>query len=178
MRQRRSLLASHNRALIPVSRRFEQHIRDYMVIEYADLLLSTPEYWNIACNYLATAGETGIGRMRSVLLHVGLRDPSLASSIQGGTDDMVVDQDAEQGDDADQHNDLEKVESVLRAAEEYRLEGVTKEICRVSTRHDPVEALGAHPESDRSCPSGCSVNAGLELLSRFRCEQVTSGSCA
>lgn len=106
-----------------------------MVIEYADLLLSTPEYWNIACNYLATAGDIGIGRMRSVLLHVGLRNPPSASPSKAGTqDNMAVDEEApaegEKG--TDESSDLDRVESVLRAAEEYRLEGVTKEICRVS----------------------------------------------
>jgi hypothetical protein len=100
-----------------------------MVIEYADLLLSTPEYWNIACNYLATAGDIGIGRMRAVLLHVGLRNPP--SRPPAGNNDMVVDGDADKEDS--RSGELDRVESVLRAAEEYRLEGVTKEICRVST---------------------------------------------
>lgn len=94
------------------------------MIEYAELLLSTPEYWNIACNYLATAGDIGIGRMRAVLLHVGLRNPP--SRPPAGNDDMVVDE------EKDASRELDRVESVLRAAEEYRLEGATKEICRVS----------------------------------------------
>jgi hypothetical protein len=44
---------------------------------------------------------------------------------------MVVDGDADKEDS--RSGELDRVESVLRAAEEYRLEGVTKEICRVST---------------------------------------------
>lgn len=98
-----------------------------MVIEYAEFLLSTPEYWNIACNYLATAGDIGIGRMRAVLLHVGLRTP--VPRPISSNDDMVVDE-AEEEDS--RSGELDRVESVLRAAEEYRLEGATKEICRVS----------------------------------------------
>lgn len=104
-------------------------------MEYADLLLSTPEYWNIACNYLATAGDIGIGRMRSILLHVGLRNPSASASRAAAAEDgMAVDEEgvAEGEAEADQSSDLDRVESVLRAAEEFRLEGVTKEICRVS----------------------------------------------
>jgi hypothetical protein len=93
-------------------------------------LLSTPEYWNIACNYLATAGDIGIGRMRAVLLHVGLRNPP--SRKPPADDDMAVEEDADKDDS--HPGELDRVESVLRAAEEYRLEGVTKEICRVSTQ--------------------------------------------
>lgn len=162
---------------------FEQHIRDYMVIEYADLLLSTPEYWNIACNYLATAGDIGIGRMRSVLLHVGLRNPSLPSQKPADRqDDMVVDQDAvavgEGENGAEKSSDLDRVESVLRAAEEYRLEGVTKEICRVSKRPRRFKVqVPNHEFIYRSCPGACSMRPGSGLLSRSRYAPAISAIC-
>ena len=126
---------------------FEQHIRDYMVIEYAEFLLSRPEYWNIACNYLATAGDIGIGRMRAVLLHVGLRTPARRPIASNG--DMDVDE-AERD---DRTRELDRVESVLRAAEEYGLEGATKEICRVSVNDIPRK-IGSLM-TIRSCHNVC-----------------------
>jgi hypothetical protein len=116
-----------------------------MAIEYADFLLSTPEYWNVACSYLATAGDVGIGRMRNILLHVATQTPHTnpSSKPKEQNDDMAVDgqttSEVLADDDTASTSEFDRVESVLRACEEYQLEGVTKEICRVSWSETPME---------------------------------------
>ena len=63
---------THNRLLI---RRFETSLRDYFILEYAELLQSNPKHialWRIICDYLAAAGDEGRSRLRSHIVHVGL----------------------------------------------------------------------------------------------------------
>lgn len=56
-------------------------LRDYFLLEYADLLQTNPKHpllWHVVADYLAAAGDEGRARLRSHIVHVGLgleKDP-------------------------------------------------------------------------------------------------------
>lgn len=55
--------------------RFEVSLRDYLILEYAEVLQTNPKhaaFWRVTCDYLAAAGDEGRNRLRSHILHVGL----------------------------------------------------------------------------------------------------------
>jgi len=63
-------------AMIPDDEeRFETSLRDYFILEYAELLQFNPKYsalWRIICDYLAAAGDEGRNRLHTHILHVSL----------------------------------------------------------------------------------------------------------
>lgn len=59
--------------------RFEMSLRDYFLLEYADILQTSPQahsFWRVTCDYLAAAGDEGRNRLRNHILHISLNlDP-------------------------------------------------------------------------------------------------------
>lgn len=66
-------------------------LRDYFLLEYADLLAQHPAHlstWRIAADYLHSAGPEGLARLKEFILHIGLgisEPPSEASEPIGDT---------------------------------------------------------------------------------------------
>jgi nuclear pore complex protein Nup85 len=70
--------------------RFEVSLRDYLILEYAEILQSNPKheaFWRVTCDYLSAAGEEGRNRLRSHILHVGLGllDPKGKNKVDGAS---------------------------------------------------------------------------------------------
>lgn len=63
-------------AMIPDDEaRFETSLRDYFILEYAELLQNNPKHpalWRIICDYLAAAGDEGRSRLRMHIQRVSL----------------------------------------------------------------------------------------------------------
>jgi nuclear pore complex protein Nup85 len=87
----------------PVS--FDLSLRDYFLLEYADLLQTNPKHpalWRIISDYLAAAGDEGRARLRSHIVHVGLgleKDPKGKGKVvrneDGAAEGMDVEEEGE-----------------------------------------------------------------------------------
>jgi nuclear pore complex protein Nup85 len=73
-------------AIIPDDEdRFDTSLRDYYLLDYADMLLDSPsqaELWRVICEYLAAAGDEGRNRLREYVLRVGIRGDELEKFTQ------------------------------------------------------------------------------------------------
>lgn len=110
-------------ALIPDEERFDMSLRDYFLLEYADLLAGHPKHsscWRIIVDYLQAAGEEGRCRLKEYIMHIGL-DLSPPDNVP--TESMNADDEMEVEDDVDpkfRHiRDLRETCASLRLDEEY-----------------------------------------------------------
>lgn len=109
-------------------------LRDYFLLEYAELLQNSPEarpLWRMTCDYLAAAGDEGRNSLRQFVLHVGLgldtrgqvKDVQASQTPKVNGDQM----DVETSDDEDR---LRHFTDVREACEELRLEEEWRTISR------------------------------------------------
>jgi len=116
---------------------YELPLRDYFVIQYADMLLmSNPGYWEIGCDYLSGCGAQGVGRIREILrrTRLGLESSKGVRQISDTTMSCEEGQDIEVDRAADEP--LETINAVIKVAAEHGLEDERREICRVSSGTD------------------------------------------
>jgi hypothetical protein len=113
---------------------YELPLRDYFVIQYADMLLmSNPGYWEIGCDYLSGCGAQGVGRIREILRRTRLGLES--SGNDGQIPDIIAAPGEEQNHQTNITTDesLETINAVIRVAADHGLEDERREICRVSS---------------------------------------------
>ena len=112
---------------------YELPLRDYFVIQYADMLLmSNPGYWEIGCDYLSGCGAQGVGRIREILRRtsLGLESSGRARQTSDTTTPFAEEQDCEMNTAANEP--LETTNAIIKVAAEHGLEDERREICRVS----------------------------------------------
>lgn len=109
-------------------------LRDYFLLEYAELLQTSPEarpLWRMTCDYLAAAGDEGRSRLRQFILHISLgletagQKAAAESQVPNGNGDQM---DVEKRDEEER---LLHFTDVREACEELRLEEEWRTISRI-----------------------------------------------
>lgn len=120
---------------------FENSLRDFFLLEYAQVLQDNPNYkafWRVICDYLGCAGEEGRGRLKE---HLRRLDIPLERNVKGKFKESSASASAnEQGLDAamDIENPTESQEEAIKFLDEvrsacvdFRLDDVWQEISQV-----------------------------------------------
>lgn len=108
-------------------------LRDYFLLEYAELLQTSPESrpsWRMACDYLAAAGDEGRNRLRSFILHISLGVESPRSK-DADENEIVVVADQMEVERKDEEERLRHFTDLREACEELRLEEEWRTISRI-----------------------------------------------
>jgi nuclear pore complex protein Nup85 len=114
--------------------RYEISLRDYFLLEYADLIQTTPQgqaNWRIVCDYLSAAGDEGRNRLRTFIVHISLNlgqiksAPKAANGTEGG---MEVENPSTTSVADDQFTHFTQVRE---ACEELRLEEEWRTISKI-----------------------------------------------
>lgn len=114
--------------------RFEMSLRDYFLLEFAELLQTSPQarpLWRMTCDYLAAAGDEGRNRLRQFILHIGLGLET--PTLKGADEPRPTTANGDQMDleTKDEEERLRHFTSVREACEELRLEEEWKTISRI-----------------------------------------------
>lgn len=117
--------------------RFDMSLRDYFLLEYAELLQTTPlctALWRVICDYLSAAGEEGRNRLRTFILHISLELDK--SAVKGFTTEPAssAQPNGHSAMDEDQNGEEERLRhftEVRVACEELRLEEEWRTISKI-----------------------------------------------
>jgi nuclear pore complex protein Nup85 len=112
--------------------RFEISLRDYFLLEYAELIQTTPQAranWRIVCDYLSAAGDEGRNRLRNFIIHISLQSPPKSASKDtngtgtgGGMDVETSNVDEDR---------LAHITQIREACEELRLQDEWRTISKI-----------------------------------------------
>lgn len=114
--------------------RFEMSLRDYFLLEYAELLQTSPEarpLWRMTCDYLAAAGDEGRNRLRQFILHISLGLDIASPKETKESDAPKVNGDQMDVEIKDEEEHLRHFTDVREACEELRLEEEWRTISRI-----------------------------------------------
>lgn len=119
---------------------FEISLRDFFLLEYAQVLQDNPNYkafWRVICDYLGYAGEEGRGRLKE---HLRRLDIPLDRDVKGKSKESSDSTNDEQGLDASmdienatesQGEAIKLLDEVRSACVDFRLDDVWQEISQV-----------------------------------------------
>lgn len=119
---------------------FEISLRDFFLLEYAQVLQDNPNYkafWRVICDYLGYAGEEGRGRLKE---HLRRLDIPLDRDVKGKSKESFDSTNDEQGLDASmdienatesQGEAIKLLDEVRSACVDFRLDDVWQEISQV-----------------------------------------------
>ena len=127
-------------AMIPDDEdRFDMSLRDYFLLEYAELLQSNPKHaalWRIVADYLTAAGEEGRSRLREYIVRVGLgwddakgKSRDLAQGQGGAVEDEMQVENADEVAEEDQR--LRRFAEIREACIELKLDEEWRIVSRV-----------------------------------------------
>ncbi|WRT67281.1 uncharacterized protein IL334_004248 [Kwoniella shivajii] len=102
--------------------RFEIPLRDYFLLEYAEILQNNPKYsafWRVICDYLNYAGQEGRNRLKSHIMRISI---SLDSTQKGKTKQIdsqtAINQD--EGMDVEEEGESKEIQEAVRLLDEVR----------------------------------------------------------
>jgi len=111
--------------------RFEMSLRDYFLLEYADVLQNSPQgkdFWRVTCDYLAAAGDEGRNRLRNHILHISL-DLEAPKDVQPRQ--QVPEGELMEVEEPVEDESLRHFTEVREACEELRLEEEWKTMTKI-----------------------------------------------
>lgn len=109
-------------------------LRDYFLLEYAELLQTSPEarpLWRMTCDYLAAAGDEGRSRLRQFILHISLGLETAGQKAVAGPEAPQANGDQMDVEKKDEEERLLHFTDVREACEELRLEEEWRTISRI-----------------------------------------------
>lgn len=110
-------------------------LRDYFLLEYAELLQTSPQsapMWRMTCDYLAAAGEEGRNRLRHFILHISLGLDTAASGKNTDQDATTkVNGDSMEVEQTEEDKRILHFTEVREACEELRLEEEWRTISKI-----------------------------------------------
>ncbi|ORX33416.1 Nup85 nucleoporin-domain-containing protein [Kockovaella imperatae] len=112
--------------------RFELSIRDYFLLDYADVLCENPEsnsLWRVICDYLSAAGPEGRRRLKEFILHVSLDILDPSNIAAGDTDMDGMDDFKDEDEDIDLR--VRKYAQIQEACEQLGLPDEARTISRI-----------------------------------------------
>lgn len=128
------LIIEDDPELFPVS------LRDYFILSYTETLQAVSQYWDLAVSYLATCGVEGFGRIKALVVRVGL-----GSSVVEEDDDVDMDGNAttttKRLKGKGKETNYAQLNEVLKVCYEHKLENEMKEVCRVSESRSDVSLI-------------------------------------
>ncbi|ADV19526.1 conserved hypothetical protein [Cryptococcus gattii WM276] len=121
---------------------FENSLRDFFLLEYAQVLQDNPNYkafWRVICDYLGCAGEEGRGRLKE---HLRRLDIPLERNVKGKFKESSASASANEQEGLDAAMDIENptesqeeaikfLDEVRSACVDFRLDDVWQEISQV-----------------------------------------------